>query len=155
MEIWRYFETINNGPLSDEKLRRINSAMDSLKPRSKTLKEMADQATYLMAERPLSITGKRAKPFKNDVTLDYLRTLNSRLNVLQDMQWTEDAVQDILTTFAEEHGIGFGKIGQPVRAALTAGAPSPDLSLVISLLGKTETIGRIEDVMSGASLKQE
>ena len=150
-----FFETINNGPLSDEKLRRINSAMDSLKPRSKTLKEMADQATYLMAERPLSITGKRAKPFKNDVTLDYLRTLNSRLNVLQDMQWTEDAVQDILTTFAEEHGIGFGKIGQPVRAALTAGAPSPDLSLVISLLGKTETIGRIEDVMSGASLKQE
>ena len=149
-----FFETKNGAPLSAEKQARVASAMDSLKPRSKTFVEMAAQAAYLLADRPLTISGKTAKPFKNDQTLDYLRTLTSRLNVLEDTQWTENKVQDILTTFVEDHGIGFGKIGQPVRAALTAGAPSPDLSLVISLLGKAETLGRIEDVLSGASLNK-
>lgn len=147
-----FFEEENGGPLTEEKAARVLAAMESLKPRSKTFAEMAKQASYLLVDRPLSISGKTAKPFKNDETLNYLRTLTSRLNVLQDNQWTENAVQNILTTFAEDHGIGFGKIGQPVRAALTAGAPSPDLSLVISLLGKTEALGRIADVLSGASL---
>lgn len=150
-----FFAKQNGAPLSAEKEIRLAAAMDSLKPRSKTLAEMAVQAAYLLADRPLSITGKKAKPFKNEVAMDYLRTLTLRLNVLEDSQWVEDAVQDILTTFAEEHGIGFGKIGQPVRAALTAGAPSPDLSLVLYLLGKSETLGRVEDVLSGASLKQD
>jgi glutamyl-tRNA synthetase len=148
-----FFEQANGGPLTPQKQDRVSQAMDSLKPRSKTLLEMATQAEYLLANRPLSITGKKAKPFKNETNLDYLRTLTSRLSVLKDAQWTEDAVQNILTTFAEDHGIGFGKIGQPVRAALTAGAPSPDLSLVLTLLGKDETLGRIEDVLSGASLQ--
>jgi len=147
-----FFTEQNGGPLSAEKEARLAYAIESLKPRSKTLKEMAAQSAYLLSERPLKITGKTAKPFKKDDTIDYLRTLNSRLNVLEDSQWTQDAVQNILTTFAEDHGIGFGKIGQPVRAALTAGAPSPDLSLVLALLGKAETLGRIEDVLSGASL---
>ncbi len=147
-----FFIAENNGPLSADKEQRLAAAMESLKPRSKTLAEMAAQAAYLLADRPLSITGKKAKPFKNVTTMDYLRSLNSRLNVLEDLQWNEVDLQNALSAFAEEHGIGFGKIGQPVRAALTAGAPSPDLSLVLAILGKEETLGRIEDVLSGASL---
>ena len=145
----------NDGPLSAEKELRLAAAMESLKPRSKTLAEMAAQSAYLLAERPLSISGKKAKPFKNVTTMDYLRSLTSRLNTLEDRQWNDNALQNVLSAFAEEHGIGFGKIGQPVRAALTAGAPSPDLSLVLALLGKKETLGRIEDVLSGASLNIE
>lgn len=151
----QFFTVENDGPLSAKKEVRLAAAMESLKPRSKTLAEMADQAAYLLADRPLSISGKKAKPFKNVTTMDYLRSLTSRLNVLEDSQWNEDALQNVLSAFAEEHGIGFGKIGQPVRAALTAGAPSPDLSLVLTLLGKEETLSRIEDVLSGASLNIE
>ncbi len=143
-----FMQTAGGAPLSAEKEVRIGAAMDNLKTRSKTLVAMAEQAAYLLADRPLTITGKTAKPFKKEQTLEYLRTLNSRLSVLEDGQWTEDVLQDCLTTFATDHEIGFGKIGQPVRAALTAGSPSPDLSLVLALLGKDETIGRIEDVLS-------
>ena len=150
-----FFIAENGGPLSAEKELRLAAAMESLKPRSKTLAEMAAQSAYLLADRPLSISGKKAKPFKNVTTMDYLRSLTSRLNALEDSQWNDDALQNVLSAFAEEHGIGFGKIGQPVRAALTAGAPSPDLSLVLALLGKEETLGRIEDVLSGASLNIE
>jgi glutamyl-tRNA synthetase len=146
-----FLETQNDGPLSEEKIQRVTAAMESLKPRSKTLAELAKQASYLLADRPIMITGKRAKPFKNADTIDKLRSLTLRLKALEDTQWTEDAVQDILDAFVKEHEIGFGKIGQPVRMATTGGAPSPDLAIVLSLLGKTETLARIDDVLSGAS----
>jgi len=45
------------------------------------------------------------------------------------------------------HGVGFGKIGQPLRMALTGGAPSPDLSVVLTRLGKAETLARLGDVL--------
>jgi len=83
--------------------------------------------------------------------MDKLRSLTLRLKALEDRQWTEDTVQDLLDAFVKEYEIGFGKIGQPVRMATTGGAPSPDLALVLSLLGKTETLARIDDVLSGAS----
>ena len=104
-----FMQTANGAPLSAQKEVRIGAAMDNLKTRSKTLIAMAEQAGYLLADRPLSITGKTAKPFKKDQTLDYLRTLNSRLSVLEDGQWTENVLQDILTTFVTDHEIGFGK----------------------------------------------
>lgn len=142
----------NEGPLSEIQRSRVSAAMDSLKPRSKTLKELAEQAHYLLSARPLSISGKSAKIFKKEGVLDLLRSFTLALNSLEDTSWTPDALQDSLTTFAQSHEIGFGKIGQPVRAALTAGSPSPDLSLVLSLLGKTEVLGRLDDVLSGQAL---
>ena len=146
-----FLDSKNGQPLSPEKTQRIFRAMDSLKSRSKTLAELSEQAAYLLADRPIMLTGKRAKPFKKEDTLGHLRTLNLRLKGLEDNQWTEDKVQDIFATFVAEHDIGFGKIGQPVRLALTGGAPSPDLSRVLSLLGKTETLARLGDVLNGSS----
>lgn len=144
----------NEGPLNEIQITRLERAMDSLKPRAKTLKELSEQARYLLSARPLSILGKSAKIFKKDGVLDLLRSLTLTLNSLEDTSWTPDALQDSLTAFAEHNEIGFGKIGQPVRAALTAGSPSPDLSLVLSLLGKTEVLGRIDDVLSGKALTE-
>ena len=66
----------------------------------------------------------------------------------KDSGWTAEALQLLLTEFAEEREIGFGRIGQPIRAALTGGAPSPDLSVVLSLLGKDETLERLGDAIS-------
>lgn len=149
-----FLEAANGGPLDVEKSARVLAAMDSLKPRSQTLKQLAEQAGYLLAERPLAISGKPAKIFKKDGVLDLLQSLTLTLKSLEEHAWTQDGLQGSLSAFAKRHSIGFGNIGQPVRAALTAGAPSPDLSLVLALLGKAESLGRIDDVLSGASLEE-
>lgn len=149
-----FFEAQNGGRLDTLKSTRIMAAMESLKPRAKTLKELAEQATYLLSVRPLSMSSKTAKVFERDGVLDLLRALTNSLKGLEDSQWTQDGLQDCLTSFAEQNNIGFGKIGQPVRAAVTAGAPSPDLSLVLALLGKDEALGRIEDVLNGKNISE-
>lgn len=146
-----FLEKVNNGPLSEAVRNRILKGMPTLKPRSKTVVELADQARYLMDIRPLEITGKTAKPLKRDGAIDLLSALTQALKSRKDSAWTADALQALLADFAEQREIGFGRIGQPVRAALTGGSPSPDLSLVLALLGRDETVGRLDDAIAAFS----
>jgi len=123
-----FLEEVNEGELTEPLKARILAAMDTLKPRAKTLKELAEQARYLLLKRPLEITGKSAKLLKKEGAISH---------------------------YVSENDIGFGKIGQPVRAALTGGAPSPDLSWVLALLGKDEVLGRLSDVIESDFKKKE
>ena len=142
-----FLETINEGPLPAPLKDQTLAAMETLKPRAKTLKELADQARYLLLKRPIEITGKSAKPLKKLGALEHLTALTLRLKSLEGSQWNAADIQSLLQDYVSEHDIGFGKIGQPVRAALTGGAPSPDLSWVLALLGKEETLARLQDVI--------
>ena len=138
----------NGGALGDMKTGRVMAAMDELKPRSKTLVEMGEQAKYLLLERPLEIIGKAAKPLRREGAIALLDALTLKLKALEDTDWSADAIQTILDQFVADNDIGFGKIGQPVRAALTAGHKSPDLSHVLMALGRDETLGRLTDALS-------
>jgi len=140
-----FLETVNGGPLSDALSDRIVAATETLRPRSKTLKEFAEQAAYLMLRRPIEITCKAKKALRNDA-ITHLQSLTLQLESLEDKLWTPETIQDVLTTYTADNNIGFGKIGQPLRAALTGGAPSPDLSKLLALLGKNETLARLSDV---------
>ncbi|MEP3891544.1 MAG: glutamate--tRNA ligase [Hellea sp.] len=150
-----FLEEVNDGALSEELKARILAAMETLKPRSKTLKELAEQAQYLMLNRPLVIAGKSAKPLKKEGAIAHLTSLTLQLKSLEGPDWSEETLQALLQAYVSEHDIGFGKIGQPVRAALTGGAPSPDLSWVLALLGKDEVLGRLNDVIDGDYGKKE
>lgn len=143
-----FLENVNEGPLSADVSARILAAMPTLKPRAKTLPELADQAHYLMDIRPLEITGKTAKPLKRDGAIEIVEALTQGFKSRKDAPWTAEALQALLTDFATERELGFGRIGQPIRAALTGGSPSPDLSVVLALLGQDETIGRLEDAIA-------
>ncbi len=142
-----FLQDVNAGPLSQAQNSRVLAAMETLKPRSKTLKDIANQAKYLLLKRPLKIDGKAAKPLRKDGAIDLVQALTLALKSLEDTSWNAENLQQFLEKFVSENDIGFGKIGQPVRAALTGGAPSPDLSQVLALLGKDETLGRLTDVI--------
>jgi len=142
-----FFEKEAGGPITPVVAARIEAALPTLRPRSKTLVELATNARYLFDVRPLEITGKTAKPLRRDGTRNLVCALTSRLESLQDAAWTTENLQSVLTDFVADQEIGFGKIGAPIRAALTAGAPSPDLHEVLALLGRTETLARVNDAI--------
>ncbi len=45
---------------------------------------------------------------------------------------------------AEEQGLGLGKLAQPLRAALTGQTTSPGIFDVLVLLGRDESLARID-----------
>lgn len=125
--------------------QRLLAAMPVLKTRAATLAELAQQSYFLLKNRPFHLEGKAAKPL-NDEARRRLYRLFTRLADLND--WTEEALAEELKNFAETEEIGFGKVGQPLRAVLTGGAPAPDLAQVMTFLGREEALDRIKDQMS-------
>jgi len=120
----------------------VRAAMPVLKERAKTLAELEDQVYFLMRPRPIVLEGKPAKALKGDAP-ERLARLRDAL--AEQEAWTEEELGARLQRFAEEEEVGFGKVGMPLRAALTGGAPAPDMSLVLAVLGREETLARLDD----------
>ncbi len=134
----------NDLRLDDKAKVWVHAAMDVLKERGSTLADLEDQVYFLLRGRPFELTGKVAKALKGDAP-DRLARLRGVLAALE--HWDETALGTALQSFAEAEGVGFGKIGQPLRAALTGGAPAPDMSFVLAILGRDEVLARLDDVI--------
>ena len=127
------------------KAARIRNAMPALKSRASTLEQLAQQAYFLVKARPFQLEGKLSK-LLDDEARARLNRLFMRL--VETDAWTEEALASVLKQFAESESVGFGKVGQPLRAVLTGGAPAPDLALVMVFLGRDEALDRIKDQLS-------
>jgi glutamyl-tRNA synthetase len=113
-----------------------------LKRRAKTLLELADQARFLLAQRPL-VLDDAAKSHMKDEFRQRLARLRDRLAAAPT--WEHAELSSVLKAFATDEGVGLGQIGPGLRAALTGGSPSPDLGQTLELLGREEALARIAD----------
>ena len=77
---------------------------------------------------------------------DEARTLLAQISerLRQQADWTTAALEANLKAYAEEQGLGLGKLAQPLRAALTGQTTSPGIFDVLALLGKGESLARID-----------
>lgn len=132
--------------LAEDDEARLQMAMPFVKDRAKTVLELADQTAFVLLARPLILDDKARKPL-TDEALERLGRLRSRLQLFQS--WDVFALEADLKAFAEEEGVGFGKIGPALRAVLTAGHPSPDIARILSALGRDESLGRLDDALQG------
>ncbi|WP_394727766.1 glutamate--tRNA ligase [Altererythrobacter sp. GH1-8] len=124
----------------------LASAMPVLKPRAKNLNELAEGAAFLFAKRPLEITEKAALLLDREARGN-LAILAQRLR--QENHWTIEALEASTKALAEELDLGLGKLAQPLRAALTGTTTSPGIFDVLVLLGRKESLARI-DAQAGA-----
>ena len=125
---------------SDPDPARLTQAMPFLKVRAKDLDELAAGAAFLFAQRPLALDVK-AEALLTDDSRALLDAIAQRLAVESD--WTSEALEVNLKAMAEEHGLGLGKLAQPLRAALTGQTTSPGIFDVLVLLGRDESLARI------------
>ena len=127
------------GPAADVAV--LAAAMPVLKTRARDLDELAQGAAFLFAQRPLPLS----EPAEALLTPD-ARALLGQIAVLlrAEQDWTTAALEATLKAFAEQRGLGLGKLAQPLRAALTGQATSPGIFDVLALLGKEESLARID-----------
>jgi glutamyl-tRNA synthetase len=125
-----------------EEKQRIRAAMPVLKTRAQTIVALADASRFLTNLRPIVLSGKAAD-LLNDEAKGRLKRLTPHLEALSE--WSEPAIKDELTQYCTAEGIGLGKVGPVLRATLTGGAASPDISMVMALLGRDECLARIRD----------
>ncbi len=113
--------------------------------RAKTLVEMAEQTIWLF-ETPSEYPAKAMKKaFHADATT-YLQSVADKVNQLS--VWEQSALHDVVADVVAEYEVGFGKVGMPLRLALTGGKPSPNIDEIMLLLGKEKTLSAIEKAIA-------
>jgi glutamyl-tRNA synthetase len=73
--------------------------------------------------------------------------LKNLLPKLQACDFTHDALESLLRSAAEEFSIKLGQLAAPLRVAITGRSVSPSLFEVMSILGKEESLKRIEQII--------
>lgn len=135
----------------DETLRgRLVAGMDGLKQRARTLNDLAEHARFYVQSRPLDLDAKAQKLLASEETRGLLDRLGRELVKLD--AWEEDGLESFCRAFADSQGVGFGKLAQPLRAALTGRTVSPGLFEVMRVLGRGEAMARIEDAALGRTM---
>lgn len=74
--------------------------------------------------------------------------LRHLLPALEECEWEAGALEKLIEHTCEEHGVGMGKVAQPLRVAVAGRTVSPGIIDTLLLLGKEKTLTRIRRCLS-------
>lgn len=129
--------------LSDHHIDLLCKAMPLVKERAKSLPDLAEQIGFVLAERPLSPDEKGLK-LLTDETRQRMHAIAVLLDNVAD--WTVDAIGETVRSYLDKNGLKLGKIGPAIRVALTGKTNAPGIFDIAAVIGKKETISRLNDV---------
>jgi glutamyl-tRNA synthetase len=112
--------------------------------RVKTLKELAQISRYFYQEYE-DFDADAAKKHLRPVAKDALVAVQAKLATLTE--WNTETIHHAINQTAEELGVGMGKVGMPLRVAVTGSGNSPSLDLTLNLLKPEQIEQRINKAL--------
>jgi glutamyl-tRNA synthetase len=109
--------------------------------RAKTLKEMALNSLFFFRDFGV-YEEKAAIKQLNRAAAPLLASLRDALAALGE--WNAPAIHGVIEALAEGRGLGLGKVAQPLRVALSGGTVSPPIDMTAALIGREQTLLRVE-----------
>ena len=115
------------------------NGMDDLKLRATTLNDLVHEAAIYTSS--LQYEDKALNAIQSGK--DALKALYEVFNKMED--FSPENVQKTVQNIVDESFDGkYGKVGMPLRAALTGRGQSPSVPNIVSTLGRDETCKRIQ-----------
>ncbi len=111
-----------------------------IKERANFVSEFWELSNYFFVA-PLSYDEKASKNWKEE-TPELMHQLITVLNDIED--FTSTSIETIVKDWMTNNEIGMGKIMQPFRLSLVGALKGPHLFDIVELIGKEETIKRLE-----------
>ncbi|MDE1240571.1 glutamate--tRNA ligase [Vibrio aestuarianus] len=124
----------DNGPALAEIVKLVGE-------RCNTLVELAEQSRYFFEDFS-EFDENAAKKHLRGVAKEPLTLALNKIEVLTE--WTTKNLHNVIAEVCEELEIGMGKIGMPLRVAVTGGGQSPSVDAVMQLIGKERVVARIK-----------
>jgi glutamyl-tRNA synthetase len=122
-----------------------------LRERSATFSAMVNDSLYFYQDFD-EFDAKAAKKHLKAGSLDALQMLHDRLTKMEE--WVADRIHQEIQATAEELSVGMGKVGMPLRVAVTGGGSSPSIDVTIEVLGRDKTLTRIKRAIEYVHNKQ-
>jgi glutamyl-tRNA synthetase len=125
-------------PASGEK---ITNVVAEIKERCEFVSDLWEQGSYFF-EAPVSYDEKTVKKRWKAETPEQLAAIAALFKTVET--WKAEEIKEAFSAFMNEKGWGFGAIMNPLRLCLVGGNMGPDLFKICEILGREETIQRME-----------
>jgi glutamyl-tRNA synthetase len=109
--------------------------------RSKTVREMAANSLFFFRP-PAAYDEKAVRKHVSPEIPALLADASKQLAQLPN--WSAPAIHELVTRISAARGISLGKLAQPIRLALCGGTVSPPIDATLTILGKTESLARLD-----------
>lgn len=130
--------------IAENKKSKITKSISLVRDKSKTLCDVLDKCHFILTALPIDFDEKSLINL-NSVSIGILKQLTP---LLSDATWTSEYLEALAREFAESHEIGLGKIGMPLKAALSGKINSPSAFGMMEILGREESLARINNAIT-------
>ncbi len=134
------FEKVLEGKNINADKDYVHEVVDLVKERVVFVEDFWDQAYFLFVA-PTSFEPKDAKKAWKEDTNSLMKELHDFLQQIED--FSAENLQNSVKSWIKEKGIGFGKVMMPMRIAIVGALQGPDLYKIAEMIGKDETLSRI------------
>jgi len=124
---------------------QLSELVTLLGERCKTLKEMAASCHYFYEEFD-AFDADAAKKHLRPVARQPLEVVRDKLEAITE--WTAENVHHAIQATADELEVGMGKVGMPLRVAVTGAGQSPGLDVTVHAIGKSRSVARINKALA-------
>ena len=114
--------------------------IDLIKPRSNSLADLIDQSQYFFSSPKNFEPTQLKKVWKQD-TSEKIIALKNDLDSINS--WAANELESNFKSFTNQRGIGVGKVMQPMRFLICGSLKGPSLFDLMELIGKEESLKRI------------
>ena len=114
---------------------------EGFRERAETLQQMVASARYCYEDFE-AIEPKAAKKNLRPVILEPLTAARERFAELEE--WSKEGIAQTIEDVAGSFDLNMGKLGQPIRVAVTGGSVSPPIDVTVWLVGRERTLQRLD-----------
>ena len=122
-----------------------------IRERCNTLLTLAEESAYFYQDFD-EYDAKAAKKHLKAGAADVLDYLHKELTKLEN--WQAENIHAVIQQTADALEVGMGKVGMPLRVAITGRGSSPSIDITAEVLGKSKTLQRIEKAINYIKTKQ-
>jgi len=133
--------------LTERQRSGLEGVLHLVKDRARNFGQILEKAHFILAERPL-VLDPAATAALDHVSRGILKELTPQL---QTATWSREGLESIVSATAAAHGLGLGKLAQPLRAALAGRMVSPSVFDMMLSLGRSEVPARLTDVAAASA----
>ncbi len=135
---------LNEQGLDVSKGVSVELLIPEMAERVKTLKELVPAIRYFYQDYE-DFDAKAAKKHLRPVARQPLELAKEKF--AGEDNWNADKLHALVNATAEELELGMGKVGMPLRVAITGAGMSPDLGVTLEWIGKDAVLRRIDKAL--------
>jgi glutamyl-tRNA synthetase len=130
-----YLKKVIHTPI-DQNL--LIGAIDIHRERANHLTNLAKDIAYIF-----EVQKPNQQDFEKHINAEALELIKSFQASLNKIDWTKEAIHNVMNEVVTLHAIKFPKLAMPLRVLLTGIAQSPSIDAVMAILGRDETMKRL------------